>query len=107
MPPTNGTERGRPKKLRNTARPKRPNTIDGTAARLLILTSIRSVQRFLGANSSRYTAEPTPTGNVSARVTIMVSSDPTTAPQMPASSGSREAPLVKNSRLNWASTMPF
>ena len=52
-PPTNGAERGRPKKLRKTASPRRPKTIEGTAARLLMLTSIRSVQRFLGANSSR------------------------------------------------------
>ena len=29
------------------------NTMEGTAARLLMLTSIKSVQRFLGANSSR------------------------------------------------------
>ena len=53
MPPTSGAERGRPKKPRNTASPSRPNTIEGTAARLLMLTSIRSVQRFFGANSSR------------------------------------------------------
>ena len=52
-PPTSGAERGRPKKLRNTARPSRPNTIDGTAARLLMLTSMRSVKRFFVANSSR------------------------------------------------------
>jgi hypothetical protein len=53
MPPTSGAERGRPKNWRKTARPSRPKTIEGTAARLLMLTSIRSVQRFLGANSSR------------------------------------------------------
>jgi hypothetical protein len=52
-PPTSGAERGRPKKFRKTARPSSPKTMEGTAARLLILTSIRSVQRFLGANSSR------------------------------------------------------
>ena len=46
-PPTSGAERGRPKKLMNTARPSRPKTIDGTAARLLMLTSMRSVSRFL------------------------------------------------------------
>ncbi len=33
-PPTMGAERGMPKKFRNTASPSRPNTIDGTAARL-------------------------------------------------------------------------
>ena len=52
-PPTSGAERGSPKKLINTARPSRPNTIDGTAARLLMLISIKSVIRFCGANSSR------------------------------------------------------
>ena len=52
-PPTSGAERGRPKKLRNTASPSSPNTIEGTAARLLMLTSISAVSRFLGANSSR------------------------------------------------------
>ena len=46
-------ERGSPMKFRNTARPSRPNTIDGTAARLLMLISMISVKRFLGANSSR------------------------------------------------------
>ena len=53
MPPTSGEERGSPNVLRNTASPSRPNTIEGTAARLLTLTSIRSVTRFFGANSSR------------------------------------------------------
>ena len=52
-PPTRGAERGRSKKLMNTAAPSRPNTIEGTAARLLMLTSISSVQRLRGANSSR------------------------------------------------------
>ncbi len=52
-PPTSGAERGMPKKLINTARPSKPNTIDGTAARLLILISIKSVILFCGANSSR------------------------------------------------------
>ncbi len=53
IPPTTGADRGSPKKLRKTARPNKPKTIEGTAARLLMLTSIRSVQRFFGANSSR------------------------------------------------------
>ena len=52
-PPTSGAERGMPRKLMNTARPSRPKTIDGTAARLLMLTSMRSVKRFFLANSSR------------------------------------------------------
>ncbi len=52
-PPTSGAERGTPKNWMKTARPSRPKTMDGTAARLLMLTSIRSVNRFAGANSSR------------------------------------------------------
>ena len=43
IPPTSGTERGIPKKPRNTESPSRPKTIDGTAARLLMLTSMKSV----------------------------------------------------------------
>ena len=52
-PPTRGADRGMAIQLMNTARPSRPKTIDGTAARLLIFTSIRSDQRLRGANSSR------------------------------------------------------
>jgi hypothetical protein len=52
-PPTSAAERGRCNVLMNTANPSRPKMIDGTAARLLIETSIRSVQRLRGANSSR------------------------------------------------------
>ena len=48
-PPTIGVERGRPKKFIKTARPKRPNMIEGTAARLLMLISIRSVSLLFGA----------------------------------------------------------
>src|SRR3546814_9152700 len=39
-PPTSGADRGMCMKLRNTARPSRPKMIEGTAARLLIETSI-------------------------------------------------------------------
>ena len=52
-PPTIGAERGSPKTFRKTASPSSPNTIEGTAARLLMLTSMMSVQRFRRANSSR------------------------------------------------------
>jgi hypothetical protein len=50
---TRGVERGTPKMAMKTASPRSPKTIEGTAAKLLMFTSIRSVQRFLGANSSR------------------------------------------------------
>ena len=53
MPPTSGAERGRPKNPKNTAKPSKPKTMLGTAARLLMLTSMISVQRFFGANSYR------------------------------------------------------
>jgi len=99
-PPTSGAERGRPKKLMNTARPNKPNTMEGTAARLLMLTSIRSVQRFFGANSSRYTAVATPIGNDNRNVTTRVKNDPINAPRMPACSGSRESPLPNRTVLN-------
>jgi hypothetical protein len=41
IPPTSGVERGRLKKFKKIERPRSPNTIEGTAARLLILTSIK------------------------------------------------------------------
>ena len=51
--PTKDDDCAKPAKLIKIARPKMPNTIDGTAARFEMFTSIASVQRFLGANSSR------------------------------------------------------
>ena len=53
IPPTKGADRGKVKKLMNTAKPNKPNTIEGTAARLLMLISMKSMNRFFGANSSR------------------------------------------------------
>ena len=47
-PPTSGTERGTPKKLMNIAKPSKPKIIEGTAARLLTFTSIKSVHLFFG-----------------------------------------------------------
>ena len=52
-PPTMGADCGSPAKLMKIARPRMPKTIDGTAARFEMLTSMRSVSRFFGANSSR------------------------------------------------------
>ena len=45
-PPTIGEDCGRPAKLMNTARPRIPKTIEGTAARFELFTSIRSVKRW-------------------------------------------------------------
>ena len=53
IPPTNDVDLGSPKTLRSIPKPKRPKTIDGTAAKLLILISIISVKVFFGANSSK------------------------------------------------------
>ena len=52
-PPTSGDDLGIPNQFIKTAKPNRPNTMDGTAARLFILTSIKSEILFFGANSSR------------------------------------------------------
>ena len=53
IPPTRGAERGKPKKFKNTARPRRPKTIEGTAARLFIFTSMKSFNLFFLANTSK------------------------------------------------------
>ena len=53
IPPTSGVERGKLKKFKKTAKPNRPNTMDGTAARLLMFTSIKLVRRVFLAYSSR------------------------------------------------------
>ena len=50
-PPANGDDLGSPKKFKNIAKPNNPKTMEGTAAKLLILTSIIFVILFLGANS--------------------------------------------------------
>ena len=39
-PPANGDDLGSPKKFKNIAKPNNPKTMEGTAAKLLILTSI-------------------------------------------------------------------
>ena len=53
IPPTKDVDLGSPKTLRSIPNPNRPKTIDGTAAKLLILISIISVKVFFGANSSK------------------------------------------------------
>ena len=63
IPPTIGAERGRCITLRKIAKPSRPKIIDGTAARLLILISIISVNLFFGASSSKNTPAATAIGN--------------------------------------------
>ncbi len=67
-PPASADDRGTWKKLMNTASPSRPKRMDGTAARLLMFTSMVWVRRLSGANSSRYTAVITPMGNANRNV---------------------------------------
>ena len=62
IPPTKGVDLGKLNTANKTPKPKRPKTIDGTAAKLFILTSIKSVNLFLGANSSKYIAAKTAMG---------------------------------------------
>ena len=53
IPPTRGVDLGNPNVFKIIPSPNKPNTIEGTAAKLLILISIKSVTLFFGANSSR------------------------------------------------------
>jgi hypothetical protein len=46
IPPTSGVDLGKLKTANKTPRPSKPNTIDGTAAKLLMFTSIKSVNLF-------------------------------------------------------------
>ena len=75
------------------ASPRRPKIMEGTAARLLMLTSMISVQIFLGANSSRYMAAATPMGKDVAR---------SAADEIPAERTRQTVgePYVKNPRMS-------
>ena len=53
IPPTKEVDLGNSNTFKKIPRPKSPNTIEGTAAKLFILISIKSVNLFLGANSSK------------------------------------------------------
>ena len=94
------------KKLRKTAKPRSPKTIEGTAARLLMFTSIKEVNLFFGAKLSKYNAAITPSGNEIIKHTIMLYNDPTIAAATPANSGSLESPLEKSVQLNLVSKFP-
>ena len=49
IPPTSGEDLGKSKYPKKIDSPSKPKTIDGTAAKLLMLTSIISDSLFLGA----------------------------------------------------------
>ena len=53
IPPTKDVDLGKPKKFNNIPRPSKPKIIDGTAAKLLIFISIKSVTLPDLANSSK------------------------------------------------------
>ena len=69
--------------------------IDGTAAKLLILISIKSNHLLRGANISKYKAANTAIGNETKKATSKDSAEPISAALIPANSGSRESALVK------------
>ena len=106
IPPTKGTDLGIPKKPRNTASPRSPKTIEGTAAKLLILTSMKSVILPGLAKYSKYIADITARGKASINVINKAKADPTAAPRIPALSGSLESALVKKVELKNRSNLP-
>ena len=61
-PPTSGADLGREKKFKNIAKPRSPKTIDGTAAKLLMLVSMVLENLFFNAIFSMYRADRTPSG---------------------------------------------
>ena len=74
--------------------------MDGTAARLLIFTSMKSVNLFFGANSSKYIAANTAIGNEKIKHTNILKTVPIKELAIPASSASLESGLVKKLKLN-------
>ena len=53
IPPTKDVDLGRPKKFKSIPKPSKPKIIEGTAAKLLIFISIKSVTFPGFANSSK------------------------------------------------------
>ena len=95
IPPTTGADLGKCITLRKIANPSKPKIIEGTAAKLFMLTSIKSVNLFLGANSSRNTPAATAIGKDKIRVINKVKKVPITEPKIPACSGSVESAFKK------------
>ena len=85
-----------PKKPIKTVSPSKPKITDGTAAKLLMLISIKSNQRLRGANISKYNAAKTAVGKDNRKVNSKVKKEPRSALPMPANSASRESAAVKN-----------
>ena len=78
--------------------------MDGTPARLRMLTLIRRVSQFSDEYSSRYTAAAMPRGKARPTTKTAIKAEPKMACHMPASAGSLELPTVRNSRPRSTST---
>ena len=65
-----------------------------------MFTSIKSINLFFGANSSKYIAAETPSGNAIRKVMVSISAEPTNAPKIPACSDSLESPDTNKVLLN-------
>ena len=81
IPPTKEVDLGNSNTFSKIPRPSRPKTIEGTAAKLLIFISIKSVNLFLGANLSKYTAANKAIGKDMIKQTKIEKKDPSIAPQ--------------------------
>ena len=72
-----------------------------------MFTSIKSINLFFGANSSKYIAAETPSGNAIRKVMVSISAEPTSAPKIPACSDSLESPDTNKVLLNLAKRIVF
>jgi hypothetical protein len=106
IPPTKDVDLGKPKKFNNIPRPSKPKIIEGTAARLLIFISIKSVNFPGFENSSRYIEANIAIGKLSKKQIRIVKTDPITELATPADSGSRESPDEKYFLLKTLFTFP-
>jgi hypothetical protein len=78
-------------------KPSKPNTTDGTPAKLEIFIRMKSLILPFFAYSSKYIAEPTPNNNETGATTAIIQSDPIRAALIPAFSGKREPKFKKKS----------
>ena len=88
IPPTIGADLGKCITFKKIASQSKPKIIEGTAAKLLKFTSIKSVNLFFGASSSKKTPAATAIGNERISVMRRVKKEPSIDPRTPACSGS-------------------
>src|SRR5699024_7648822 len=77
----------------------KPKTIEGTAAKLFIFISIKSVSLFLGAYSSKYSEAATPTGKATIKTIKIKYKEPIKAVAKPAFSGLLESLFINKPLL--------